>query len=121
MRHIESRLTDADLSQDALCRAFGLSRSALYRLFQPVGGVAAYVQERRLRRIHALLSGPGPHHLGTLSWEHGFSSQAHMSRAFRALFGHAPRDTAPGPTRLAAPREPVRLTSFEPLLRRLDI
>ena len=121
MRQIEARLTDPDLSQDALQRAFGLSRSALYRLFQPLGGVAAHIQERRLRRIRAILSGPGPHHLGTLAWEHGFASQAHMSRAFRALFGHAPRDTGPSVARLAAPEaRPDQLVSFEPLLRRLE-
>ncbi|PZQ50051.1 MAG: hypothetical protein DI556_08225 [Rhodovulum sulfidophilum] len=119
-RHIEAHLTDPELSQETLRRRFGLSRSALYRLFQPLGGVAAYVQERRLRRIHAILSGPGRHHLGTLSWQHGFASQAHMSRSFRALFGHAPRDTeqAPAPLPAAATRD--RLLSFEPILRRLD-
>ncbi len=120
-RHIEEHLTDSELTQAALCRRFGVSRSALYRLFQPLGGVAAYTRERRLRRIHAILSGPGPHHLGEIAWQHCFVSQAHMSRAFRALFGHAPRDTEPGAARVAAAGSAERLLSFEPLLRRLAV
>lgn len=95
LHFIEAELLNPSLTQDAICARFGLSRASLYRLFQPMGGVAAHVHERRLRRLHAELAGPGSHHLGQLSYTYGFSSQAQMSRAFRALFGHAPRDTVP--------------------------
>lgn len=64
LRHIDRHLCDPGLTQDSLCREFGLSRSSLYRLFQPLGGVAAHIQERKLCRIHQDLSAPGPHHLG---------------------------------------------------------
>src|SRR3546814_16224074 len=54
-RHIEARLDDPRLTPTAICIAVGTSRSNLYHLFCHWGGIARYVQERRLRRIHALL------------------------------------------------------------------
>lgn len=91
---VEERLLDPGLNQDLLCRTFHMSRATLYRLFQPLGGVAAFVQERRLARVHALLSDPAQHyHLGRLAETHGFSSQAQMSRAYRAQYGSSPTGT----------------------------
>ncbi|MER2509322.1 MAG: helix-turn-helix domain-containing protein [Amaricoccus sp.] len=107
--HIETHLLDPGLSQEALCRAFYMSRATLYRLFQPLGGVAAFVQERRLARIHAALLDPARHHhLGHLSDEHGFASQAHMSRAYKARYGAPPSETGRGspPPRPDAPGRP---------------
>lgn len=120
LRHIDKHLLDPDLGQDALSKTFGLSRASLYRLFQPLGGVAAYVQERKLHRLRAELAQPGPHHLGELTWKYGFSSQGQMSRAFRALFGHAPRDTQPGilcRTEVGGDNEAL---SFSDILRQLQ-
>jgi AraC-like DNA-binding protein len=97
LRHIDKHLLNTALDHDTLSATFGISGASLYRLFQPMGGVAAYVQARKLHRLQAELAGPGPHHLGELTWKYGFSSQGQMSRAFRALFGHAPRETQPGP------------------------
>lgn len=92
--HIEAHLLDPDLSQERLCRAFHMSRATLYRVMQPLGGVAAYVQERRLARIHAELLDPTRHHhLGRLAEEHGFASQSHMSRAYKARYGLSPSET----------------------------
>lgn len=97
MAHVEAHLLDPGLSQEALCRAFHMSRATLYRLFQPLGGVAAFVQERRLARIHAALLDPARHHhLGRLSEEHGFASQSHMSRAYKARYGTSPSETGAG-------------------------
>ena len=91
---VEERLLDPTLNQDLLCRTFHMSRATLYRLFQPLGGVATFVQERRLARVHALLGDPAHHyHLGRLAETHGFSSQARMSRAYRARYGTSPTGT----------------------------
>lgn len=99
---VEDRLLDPGLSQDLLCRTFHMSRATLYRLFQPLGGVASYVQERRLARVHeALLDPAHHHHLGRLAETHGFSSAAQMSRAYKARYGTSP-SAAGGPV-LAAP------------------
>ncbi len=45
---IERNLARTDLSPTLICRQFGLSRSALYRLFEPIGGIAACIRNRRL-------------------------------------------------------------------------
>lgn len=92
--YVEAHLLDPDLSQERLCRAFHMSRATLYRVMQPLGGVAAHAQERRLARIHAELLDPTRHHhLGRLAEEHGFASQSHMSRAYKARYGLSPSET----------------------------
>ncbi|MFQ8432587.1 AraC family transcriptional regulator [Amaricoccus sp. W119] len=102
--YVEAHLLDPDLSQERLCRAFHMSRATLYRVMQPLGGVAAYAQARRLARIHAELLDPTRHHhLGRLAEEHGFASQSHMSRAYKARYGLSPSETGGGAAGLPPP------------------
>lgn len=93
-RHIETHLTEPGLDADALCRRFGLSRAALYRLFEPLGGVAAYVRERRLVRACRILgSGQlGGRRVAEVAHDLGFSSAASFSRDFRRRFGMSPTE-----------------------------
>lgn len=78
----------------------GISRSALYRLFEPHGGVSAFIQGRRLDRIHALLAAPKEHRkLSEIAYQHGFASDAHFSTAFRQRFGYSPREAREGAAR----------------------
>jgi AraC-like DNA-binding protein len=92
-RHIEARLDDPRLTPATICAAAGVSRSSLYDLFRQWGGVAHYIQERRLRRVHARLRDPAERRsISELAYVHGFTSAAHFSHAFRALFGYSPRD-----------------------------
>jgi len=94
-RFVEAELTHSNLSADAICARFHISRSTLYRLFEPMGGVARYIRERRLMRIHSLLvTSEGRPHLQRLAEDHGFSTPAHFSRAFREQFGYAPSELA---------------------------
>lgn len=92
-RHIGRNL-GAPLTPESLCRAFGISRSLLYRLFEPLGGVAHYVQQRRLLRAFHALANPVNQRLrvAEIATRLGFTSEAHFSRAFRAAFGLAPRE-----------------------------
>ena len=102
--YVEAHLLDGDLSQERLCGAFHMSRATLYRVMRPLGGVAAYAQERRLARIHAALLDPTRHHhLGRLAEEHGFASQSYMSRAYKARYGVSPSETGSGAPGLPAP------------------
>ncbi len=86
------------ISPEKLSVALGLSRSTLYRLFEPLGGVRAYVQERRLRRSAADLFAPqhGRRRICDIAWAWGFASEAHFSRAFRQRFGVTPREARQG-------------------------
>jgi AraC-like DNA-binding protein len=92
--HIEENLTDRGLTTDRLARDFGLSRSKLYRLFNPLGGVASYVRERRLRHAMSVLmdhdQAAVPIYL--IATGAGFGDETDFSRAFRRRFGVTPRD-----------------------------
>jgi AraC-like DNA-binding protein len=73
----------------------------LFRIFEREGGVANYVRDRRLLRVHALLAAPDQRrYLSRIAEDHGFTSATHFSRAFRAKFGYAPRKVQ-GPVRAA--------------------
>ncbi len=86
--HVEANLCRPGLTPESLARAIGLSRSALYRLFEPAGGVAAFIQSRRLQRIRSRLMNPDERRrISDLAFEHGFVSEVHFARAFRRAFG----------------------------------
>lgn len=88
---IEARLNDPSLGVSAVARGAGLSRSALYRLFEPMGGVAQHILSRRLERLSAALRNPSEtRSVTTLTFDHGFASESHCSRAFRGTFGLPP-------------------------------
>jgi AraC-like DNA-binding protein len=93
-RHIEERLLDPALSLEAVMAAFGLSRRTLYRLLEPSGGFQTYVTECRLRRAHQALRAPAWRHvaIAEIAEAHGFPHPENFSRAFRRLFGLAPRE-----------------------------
>jgi AraC-like DNA-binding protein len=89
---IERRLDDSELSPETVREHLGISRSLLYRAFEPVGGVSAFIQARRLdQTFDAILQDHTERlTLGEIGYRHGFHSDAHFSRAFRARFGVAP-------------------------------
>ena len=90
-RYISRNLT-GDLDIAILCRELGASRSSLYRAFEREGGIASYVQRRRLARIYRLLSDPAERRsVSELAGLHGFHDNSHFSRLFRRTFGCGPR------------------------------
>jgi AraC-like DNA-binding protein len=60
-RFVQTNLFDPDLGAERLQRELGMSRSRLYRLFEPSGGVARYIQHRRLLDAHAALADASDH------------------------------------------------------------
>jgi AraC-like DNA-binding protein len=91
---IETELSSSALSPDRLAAAAGVSRTQLYRLFEPYGGVARYVQSRRLHRSFLGLIDPlqSERQVSAIAFDCGFSSEAHFSRTFRQAFGMTPSD-----------------------------
>ncbi|MGL4291582.1 MAG: helix-turn-helix domain-containing protein [Phreatobacter sp.] len=88
---IEARLADPGLDVEAVASVLGVSRSVLYRLFEPSGGVAQYIQHRRLERLRAALRRLNEtRSVAALAYDHGFASESHCSRAFRAAYGLPP-------------------------------
>lgn len=93
-RYIDGNLADPDLTIDHLAREFRLSRATLARMFEPLGGLAGYIRERRLLRCFAEITAPGHAHrsIGDLAYVWGFGNEAAFSRAFRRMFGMSPRE-----------------------------
>jgi AraC-like DNA-binding protein len=92
-QYVDANLGDSTLGAERLCSQFGMSRSALYRLLEPVGGVNTFVRERRLGAVHALLAAPEKRiYLARVADDFGFKSAAHFSRAFRQQFGYSPSE-----------------------------
>jgi AraC-like DNA-binding protein len=96
-RYVEDRLAADGLFPATICAELGISRPTLYRAFRASGGVAKYVQRRRLEAVHVLLSEPSEtRSLSDLALAYGFSSHAHFTTAFRRRFGYTPRDARMG-------------------------
>nr|WP_222532870.1 helix-turn-helix domain-containing protein [Azospirillum sp. 412522] len=96
---IEMKLEAPELGTALICDSFGLSRSALYRLFEPLGGVAKHVRDRRLARALDDLVTPRRERsrIADIAYHWGFGSEASFSRAFRTHYGMSPgeaRETA---------------------------
>lgn len=96
---IEMRLEAPELGTALICDSFGLSRSTLYRLFEPLGGVAKHVRDRRLARALDDLVTPRRERprIVDIAFHWGFGSEASFSRAFRTNYGMSPgeaRETA---------------------------
>ncbi|WP_167858498.1 helix-turn-helix domain-containing protein [Methylobacterium nonmethylotrophicum] len=88
---IAQHLADRDLTAAAIASGAGLSRSVLYRLFEPAGGVARFVQSQRVLRLRRALSRVGEDRtIDELTAAAGFTSPSHAGRVFRETFGVPP-------------------------------
>lgn len=90
---IEQHLLDPALGPQMLLHAFGTTRSALYRLFEPLGGVTAYIAQRKLNYAFRLLSDTRQPRgrISKLAADLGFSHPSAFSRAFKETFGLSPK------------------------------
>ncbi|MGV7032820.1 helix-turn-helix domain-containing protein [Methylobacterium symbioticum] len=89
--YIEAHLHDPRLDPERVADALALSRTTLYGLFAQSGGVARHILTRRLERLRSALGRPSEtRSVTTLTYDHGFTSESHCSRAFRAAFGMPP-------------------------------
>jgi AraC-like DNA-binding protein len=96
-RFIEANLQGEQLGPEAVAAATGLSRATLYRMFEVSGGVAKYIQTRRLLALRNALRNPVERRtFATLALAMGFSSESHASKAFYNLYGVRPADFRQG-------------------------
>ena len=101
-QYIHSNLNVADLAPDDLARGLGISRTRLYQMFEPSGGVLHYIQKRRLIAAHeALGDSTDSRRIIDIAESCGFKSAANFSRAFTKEFGYSPREAR---NALASPR-----------------
>lgn len=122
---IEQHLFEPTLGPPALLEAFGVTRSTLYRMFEPLGGVSAHITRRRLNDAFRQLSDTlqQKRRISQLSSELGFSHPSAFTRAFKETFGLSPRDVQTlaeeareREVQLLASREPMQY--LRPIARR---
>lgn len=115
-RFVIQNLSDPDLSPETVRDHIGVSRSLLYKVFEPVGGVSAFIQARRLDQAFDAITGDQAHQqtLAEIGYRAGFRSDAHFSRAFRARFGMTPG-------RLRTLGEPARREGLSAIERPDDV
>ncbi|WPZ33790.1 helix-turn-helix domain-containing protein [Thalassobaculum sp. OXR-137] len=99
-RFIEAHLTEPDLSVDWIMARMQISRTRLFDLFEPHGGVESYIRERRLRRAlsELLKDSGGDLPILDLALQSGYASDTAFARAFRRRFGISPREARAGYT-----------------------
>ncbi|GGE87404.1 helix-turn-helix domain-containing protein [Stappia taiwanensis] len=92
---IEDRLADPELTPAQVARLAGVSRTRLYEMFEPFGGVRSYIRERRLGRALRMLLDKRCRHqpIGAIALACGFLNDSAFSRAFKQRYGMAPRET----------------------------
>jgi AraC-like DNA-binding protein len=91
-RFIDRNLSSSELGVDMIARSFGLSRASLYRLFEPIGGIATYIRKQRLDRAFREITAAGfaNRRIGPIAYRCGFKNVAAFNRAFRETYGMKP-------------------------------
>jgi AraC-like DNA-binding protein len=91
-RHIDQNLRSPALAADALARTFGLSRASLYRLFEPVGGVARYIRNARLNRAYQdiVATELSNRRIAPVAYRLGFKNLSAFNRLFKETYGVSP-------------------------------
>lgn len=89
-QYMQDHLDDPLLSCEQVAIAAGISSRHLTRLFAREGSAPGrYLQEKRLDRARLLLTSPQGRRMdiAEIAYRHGFSSQAHFARVFKARYG----------------------------------
>lgn len=90
---IAKYLADPTLTPDLLCRDLGVSRSSLYRVFEPLGGVSTYIRRARLCKTRdALADISDSRSISAIAEQWGFMDPSTYSRMFKKEFGVSPRE-----------------------------
>jgi AraC-like DNA-binding protein len=125
-RYIDRNLRAPDLDAQKLADIFGVSRASLYRLFEPVGGVASYIRKARLNRAYQDImdSESSGRRVGSIAFALGFQNVSAFNRAFRDHYGVSPREAraralAPAPAPGAQGEAPVETASLAYWLARI--
>lgn len=90
---ITARLADRNLTPEKLCRELHISRSRLYRVFEPAGGISHYIRRQRLLKTRDALGDAGDGRpISSIAEEWGFMDPSTYSRTFRREFGISPKE-----------------------------
>lgn len=91
---IDSQIENPRLNLEMLMDQFHVSRATLYRMFEPYGGVAKYIQRRKLDFAFRELSkySNKKQNISMLAYRLGYSHASVFTRAFFARFGINPSE-----------------------------
>ena len=91
-RYINQHLNRDTLTPDSIAQALRISRSTLYRVCAPLGGIQQYIRQQRLSRVLSNLSDKNMAHLSITQiaslW--GFNDPSSFNRIFKREFGVTP-------------------------------
>lgn len=90
-RFISNNLRSPALTADTLSDHLGMSRRYLYYLFERYGGVAKYIQNRRLAACYNRLRTTTDNGaIGAVAYEFGYTNLSSFYRQFSARYGFRP-------------------------------
>lgn len=126
-RLVRENLHAVTFGPHRLCRLSGMSRSQLYRLFAPLGGVAAFIRDERLRAAERMLRDPADGRgIAEIAAAVGLCDPSSFGRMFRIRFGCSPRELREAalagqrPGLRAQARAPAHLQDVSDILRALS-
>ena len=93
-QYINHHLLEPNLSAETIAGAFGMSVRKLYYLFEPDGGVMAYIQKKRLYLVYTAITDPAQSHrtIHDIAESHSFKHRKNFNAAFRRAFDVTPRE-----------------------------
>lgn len=92
-RYACGHLHDPDLGPEQIAKAHFVSTRYVHKLFASSGtGVSAWIRERRLEGATEELRGSPGRTIAAVAERWGYRNAASFSRAFREMYGCAPRD-----------------------------
>ena len=104
---VRRNLRSPSLGPDKLCRETAMSRSQLYRVLESEGGVAHYIQRRRLSESFSILcDGSNTYPIAKIAEALCFADASSFTRAFRHEFGVTPREVRAASLAGQAPMAP---------------
>jgi len=93
-KFIDNNLTNSNLEPEQIAMHLGVSRSKLYRLAEPLGGIQRFIKTRRLQHAFVALAKEGNTRgsISVVAFEVGFASENTFRRAFKDYFGMTPKE-----------------------------
>ncbi len=126
-RYIDRNLTSSDLDAATIAKSFGLSRASLYRLFEPVGGIASYIRKTRLDRAFQEVASIeySNRRIGQIAFSLGFKNISAFNRLFHKVYGLSPREArkqlTDGSSRAIPASTPSSETPFADMLAQIGL
>jgi len=91
-RYIRANLHSRALEPEHVLSGFPVTRPTLYRMFEPEGGLHAFIRNCRLREAADRLAHARAAPVGQIADALGFSCASDFTRAFRRAYGMAPQE-----------------------------